>query len=84
MGARGEYGKSKGNGGAVLEGNGRAAKGEEENDTEDGVGSRRILDDYETLRRHVCFFRSGCFVSSRGFLKIFREGCDVGGRLWSC
>jgi hypothetical protein len=40
MGARGEYGKSKRNGGAVLEGNGRAAKGEEENDTEEGVRSR--------------------------------------------
>jgi len=32
MGARGEYGKSKIDGGAVLEGNGRAANGEEEND----------------------------------------------------
>jgi len=40
MGARGEYGKCKRNGGAVLEGNGRAAKGEEENDTKEGVKSR--------------------------------------------
>jgi len=40
MGARGEYGKCKRNGGAVLEGNGQAAKGEEENDTKEGVSSR--------------------------------------------
>jgi len=45
MGARGEYGKSKRNGGAVLEGNGRAAKGEDENDTKEGVRSRHFLDD---------------------------------------
>jgi len=43
MGARGEYGKSERNGGAVLEGNGRAAKGEQENDTKEGVRSRRIF-----------------------------------------
>jgi len=55
MGARGEYGKSKRNGGAVLEGNGLAAKGKVENDTKDGVRSRRFLDDTETSRNHVCF-----------------------------
>jgi len=45
MGARGEYGKSKRNGGAVLEEDGRPAKGEEENETKDGVQSRRVSDD---------------------------------------
>jgi len=44
MGARGEYGKSKRNGGAVLEGNRRAAKAEEENDTKEGVMSRRFFE----------------------------------------
>jgi len=45
MGARGEYGKSKRNGGAVLEEDGRAAKGEEKHETKEGVQSRRVLDD---------------------------------------
>jgi hypothetical protein len=45
MGAREGYGKSKRNDGAVLEGNGWAAKGEEENDMKKGVGSGRCLDD---------------------------------------
>jgi len=43
MGARGEYGKSKRNGGALLEGDGRAAKGEEENDMKEGVRSRSFF-----------------------------------------
>jgi len=55
MGARGEYGKSKRNGGAVLKGNGRPAKGEEENKMKEGVKSRRFWDDSESSRRHVCF-----------------------------
>jgi len=44
MGARGEYGKSKRNGEAALEGNKRAAKGEEKNDMEKDVRSRLFLD----------------------------------------
>jgi len=55
MGARGEYGKTKRNVGAVLEGNGQAAKGEEENDTKQGMRSSRFLDDGEIWWRHVCF-----------------------------
>jgi len=43
MEARGEYGKSKRYGGALLEGNGQAAKGKEENDTKEGVRSRRFF-----------------------------------------
>jgi hypothetical protein len=45
MGARGQYGKRKRNGGAVLEGNGQAAKGEEENNTKESVMSSRFLND---------------------------------------
>jgi len=84
MGARGEYGKSKRNGGAVLEGNGRAAKGEEENDTKEGVRGRCVFWMIKRHRGGMFVFRSGCFVSSRGFSKMIGEGCDVGGLLWSC
>jgi len=59
MGAIGEYARSKTNGGAVLEGNGRAAKGEEENDMKDGVRTRCFLDDCEPSRRHVCCLDHG-------------------------
>jgi hypothetical protein len=45
IGARGPYGKGNRNGGAVLERNGQADKGEEANDTKEGVRSRRFLDD---------------------------------------
>ena len=40
MGTRGEYGKSKGNGEAVLERNRRTAKGEEESEIEEGMRSK--------------------------------------------
>ena len=83
MGARAEYGKSKRNGGAVLEGNGRVAIGEEENDLKEGVSSRHFL---RMIERHcggMVVFGSGCFVSLRGFSKIIGEGCDVGGPVWS-
>jgi hypothetical protein len=82
MGARVDYGKSKRNGEAGLEGKRRAAKGEEKNDMEEGVRSRHLLDGRETARRNV-WFRSGCFASSRGFSKIIGERCDVGGWYWS-
>jgi len=44
MGARGEYGKTKTNGGAGLEGNRRPAEGEERNDTGEGVTSKLLID----------------------------------------
>jgi len=44
MRARGEYGRSKRNGRAVVEGNRWAAKGEQKNDREEGVRSRLLLD----------------------------------------
>jgi hypothetical protein len=44
MGARGQYGKSKRNGEAELEGIRRAAKREENNDTEEEVRIRFLLD----------------------------------------
>ena len=37
MGARGEYGKSKRDGEAILEGDRQTAKGEEKSDTKKGV-----------------------------------------------
>jgi len=58
-----------------LEGNGRAAKGEEGNDTKEGVRSRRFfLWMVERHRGGMLVFRSGCFVSSRGFSKMIGEG----------
>jgi hypothetical protein len=43
MGARGQYGKSKRHYEALLEGNWWAAKREENNDREEGVRSRFLL-----------------------------------------
>jgi hypothetical protein len=43
MGARGKYGESKRDGEVVLEGNGRAAKGEEESEIEEGMRSKFLL-----------------------------------------
>jgi len=33
----------------------------------------------ESIMEACLFFRSGCFVSSRGFSKMIGEGCDVAG-----
>jgi hypothetical protein len=60
MGARREYGKCKRNGGAVLQGNGGAAKGEEENDTKEGVRSRHFFWMIERHRGGMFVFRSEC------------------------
>jgi len=84
MGARGEYDKSKRNGAAVMERNGRAAKGKEENETEQGVRSGHFFGPLRDIAEACVGFRAGCFGSSRVFLKMIGEGCDVGGRLWSC
>jgi len=65
MGARREYGKSKTNVRAVFEGNGQAAKGEEENDTKEGVRNRRFLDNSETLPRHCCVLDQGYCLFKR-------------------
>jgi hypothetical protein len=43
MGGRREYGESKRHGGAVLEGNRWAGKGEENGDIEEGVTSRLLF-----------------------------------------
>jgi hypothetical protein len=65
MGARGQYGKSKGNGEAVLEGNRGAAKRDEKNDMEECVKSRFLLEGGATLRRHICFrIRVFCFFKN--------------------
>jgi len=44
MGARGEYGKSKEDGEAILEGDRRMAKGEEKSDTKNGVRGMFVFD----------------------------------------
>ena len=56
MGARGEYGESKRDGEAVLEGNGRAAEGEEEeSEIEEGMRSKFLL----FLRRNILYLFLG-------------------------
>jgi hypothetical protein len=53
MGARGKYSKSKRDGEAVLEGNGRAAEGDEEEESEFEEGMRS---------KFLIFFEKGYFL----------------------